>query len=344
MIPLIRLAGIVKSNITRSLRQARDFYADQPVILDIDVNDAPDEAGAGDQAEGASGRVDTRCIELDTSLHNTLPTSVLPPALTESIDTSGLWYDIEEGCYIEESASGLESNEQHNVPSIPSQAQPQTLPQYPAPLQDQTEQQGIADIIQSTFVESALHFLPKLPNRGDNGWTPENVAELEKELETALRERGDSPSAGAALSPRSVEAPQDDQSREHCEITGGRPEEPRDVSRCVTPAQGLDLEQWEALVAVESLGGREPGEETLVGEVGGVEIRQPWELAGRPAEGHQQNQADVGDTTDPMAEETLPATKLEIDHRHFRLRGIRSRQLTKPQRKKPSTESFGVSI
>jgi hypothetical protein len=45
--------------------------------------------------------------------------------------------------------------------------------------------------------------------------------------------------------------------------------------------------------------------------------------------GDQQNQA-VDNTTDPMdkeATEDLPATQLEIDHRHFRLREIRIRRL-----------------
>jgi hypothetical protein len=69
-------------------------------------------------------------------------------------------------------------------------------------------------------------------------------------------------------------------------------------------------------VAVESLGRRELGEEALMEEAGGVEIRQQGELAGWPAVGDQQNQAEVGDTDDPMdkeATEALPATQLEID-------------------------------
>ncbi|CZR65258.1 uncharacterized protein PAC_15158 [Phialocephala subalpina] len=86
------------------------------------------EARAGGQAEGASGEVDTGRIELDASLHNSLPTSELASAPIESIDTSGPWYDIE-GRYIEETAPGLGSHEQHSVPSAPAQAQPQTLPQ-----------------------------------------------------------------------------------------------------------------------------------------------------------------------------------------------------------------------
>jgi hypothetical protein len=74
------------------------------VILD---NDDLVEAGARDEAEGASGDVDTGCIEQDTSLYNTFATSEL-------------------------------ASELHGVPSAPAQAQPQTLPQSSKPLQDQT--------------------------------------------------------------------------------------------------------------------------------------------------------------------------------------------------------------
>jgi hypothetical protein len=107
------------------------------VILDND--DDPDEAGAGGQLEGASGIVDTGRIELDASLHNTFPTLELASAPTETIDASGPWYDIEEGRYIEEPAPGLQSHEQHSMPSAPAQAQPQTLSQSSTPQQDQTK-------------------------------------------------------------------------------------------------------------------------------------------------------------------------------------------------------------
>ena len=63
----------------------------------------------------------------------------------------------------------------------------------------------------------------------------------------------------------------------------------------------------------------------------GVEGRgMRGQLAGRPAVSDQQNLAEVDDTTDPMdkeATEALPATQLEIDNHHFRLRGIRTQQL-----------------
>jgi hypothetical protein len=92
------------------------------VILD---NDDLDKAGAGDKAESASGDVDTRRIKQDVSLHNTFATSELTLGPTKFIDdTSGPWYDIEKGCYIEEPAPELGPCERQGVPSAPAQDQP----------------------------------------------------------------------------------------------------------------------------------------------------------------------------------------------------------------------------
>jgi hypothetical protein len=58
-------------------------------------------------------------------------------------------------------------------------------------------------------VEPAPYSLPKLPNNGDNGWTDDGMAELEKELELALVEQVSLSWASAPSSPRPrlVEAP-----------------------------------------------------------------------------------------------------------------------------------------
>lgn len=75
-----------------------------------------------DEAEGALGDVDTR--RRDVSLHDTFATLELASALTKSTNTSGPWYNVEEGCYIKEPAPGLRSSEPYGVPSAPVQAQP----------------------------------------------------------------------------------------------------------------------------------------------------------------------------------------------------------------------------
>jgi len=187
------------------------------------------------------------------------------------MDASGP--DVEEGYYIRELAPVLGSCEQHAVPSTPAQAQPQTLPQSSKPLQDQTNQQGISRITRSTSVESALHSLPKLPDSSDDGWTDENMAELEKELGLA------------SPTPRSVDAPGNDtQSRERTETTSSRPEELQDTSRHGT-AQGL--EEWEQQ------------ETEVVVEGGAVAMQQQEELAaqkvelGHPAVGYQHDLVEV---------------------------------------------------
>jgi len=62
-------------------------------------------------------------------------------------------------------------------------------------------------------IESALHPLPKLPDSGNNGWTHDSMAELEKELGLALEEdqvKSSSASAPTSPNPRSVEALQDE--------------------------------------------------------------------------------------------------------------------------------------
>jgi hypothetical protein len=59
-------------------------------------------------------------IKPDASLYNNFLALKLALAPIESINTSGPWYDIEEGRYIEELALGLGPHEQHNILSAPA--------------------------------------------------------------------------------------------------------------------------------------------------------------------------------------------------------------------------------
>ena len=59
-------------------------------------NDDSDDAGAGDEAKGASGDIDIGCIKQGASLHKIFVTSDLALMPTETIDVSGLWYGVEE--------------------------------------------------------------------------------------------------------------------------------------------------------------------------------------------------------------------------------------------------------
>ena len=85
------------------------------------LDDESDEAGTGDKAKGAFGDVDNGRIERNASPHNTFATSELAPAPTKSIDTSGPWYDVEDGYRIDEPTPRLGSCEQQGVPSAPAQ-------------------------------------------------------------------------------------------------------------------------------------------------------------------------------------------------------------------------------
>jgi hypothetical protein len=174
-------------------------------------------------------------------------------------------------------------------------------------------------------VELAPHSLPKPSHNGDDGWTEDSIAELEREVGLALVDQVQSIAARAPNSPRSrsVEALQDGiQSRECTETTGSRLEEPRDASRPGNLAQGL--EEWEQRETrvVETPGRSEPRGGELVGEAGGVAMQQQEELAGQKEE---LGRPALGDQQDKEATEALPATQLEIDRHRFRLRGIRSR-------------------
>ncbi len=177
-------------------------------------------------------------------------------------------------------------------------------------------------------MESAPNSLPKLPINGDDGWTDESIAELDKELGLALEEQQvESLSAGTPTSPspRSVEAPQDEtQIRERTENTGSRPEELREAFRHNSPAQDFECREQQ---------------ETQVGVEGGAVAVQQQEELGQPAVGDQQGLVEVNvadDSEDKEASEDPPAGQPEIpeiDEHRFRLRGIRARQLPGRQTK-----------
>lgn len=308
-------AGILVDQTKSGLGERQGDSPDQPVILD---DDESDEEDIEDEAEGASGDVETRCIERDQSLYNSLATPELASGSTESIDASDPWFRIKEGCFVEEPASRLSSCEQQDVPSAPAQDQHDTLLRSSQPLQDQISQQDGGSITRSMSVESASHSLLQISNDDDDSMT-----ELENELELAFLQQV---RLFSAKSPRlsSVEAlPDESQSREHTETTGSRPEKPQDASPNST-VQGL--EEWEQ---------RET--EVVVVEGGGVAMQQ--EELGQLAVGDPQDLVQIVDADeieDQEATEALPTTQPEIpkiDEHRFRLRGIRTQPLAGRQTK-----------
>ncbi|KAG4430451.1 hypothetical protein IFR05_014059 [Cadophora sp. M221] len=320
--PAVHSVGLQANPIQSGLGERRGICQDQPVILD---DNGADNAGAGNEVEGAFGDIDTRHIGWNASPH-IAASSELVSTPTESINTSGPWYDVEETYYVNEPAPGPlpRPHEQHGVPATLAQSQLQTVPRSSTPLQNQISQQNIDDITQSTSMESAPRSLPKPSDNGINGWTDDSMAELEKELGLALEElQVESSSAGipTSPSPRSAEAPPDGiQSRECTETTSSRPKELQDTSRNGT-AQGL--EEWEL-------------QETEVEVEGGPLAMQQQKELGDPDVGDQDlvEVVDADDLEDKEVAEILLAAepKIPVEHR-FRLRGIRTQPLAGRQTK-----------
>ncbi|TAQ85245.1 hypothetical protein B7494_g6427 [Chlorociboria aeruginascens] len=205
--------------------------------------------GAGNEAEGTSGDGNTGHIEQVASLHNTFRASDL-------------------------------ASEPHGVPSTPAQAQPHTLPQSSKPLQDQTNQQGVDDITRSTLLESAFHLLPEPSDGGDDRWTNESMADLEKEL-------------GLTLEEEQVELPFADQ--ESCEML-------LDVGPQLRTLVGA---------AGDSRGGGRRGRSDAAAR----ELTSQKEELGQPAVGDQQHLVEIDDADDHEdneATEALPTAQPKI--------------------------------
>ncbi|KAG0645128.1 hypothetical protein D0Z07_9189 [Hyphodiscus hymeniophilus] len=309
------------------LGERQDDSPDQPMILD---GDEPYEAGTRDEAEDASGDVDPGNIEQDANSQDSLASAELASTATKS---NGPWYNAEEGCWIDEPALGLGSAEQ-GVPFAPAQGRPQTLSQPSSPLQDPINEQDIGNITRTTSAESAPHFLPELSAHGDDGWTEDCMAELEREVRLALVGHMQSSTTRAPTPPRSrsVEASQDGiQSRDRG-TAGGRSDEPREASRPRTAAQApKELDRL-----VEAPGRSEPRQWELVGEAEGDAMQQQEEELERqkeelvePAVGDQQYLVVTNEKDDPKDKEVteaLLAAQLEFNKHRFRLRGIRTRR------------------
>lgn len=202
--PALELAGI-PINLTESgLGDRQGDSPGRPMIVD---DDESDDAGVRDKAEGASGDVDIGRVRQDASPHNTLTTSELACESAESIDTSGPWWDVEDRCWICEPDLRLASCEQQ--PFAPTQDEPKILPQPPSPPQDPINQQDINTLNHTMSLEATPRSLPKPSGDGDDEWTQDSMAGLEKEGVLVLVEQVESSSRSVPNSPhppRSVEA------------------------------------------------------------------------------------------------------------------------------------------
>jgi hypothetical protein len=212
-----------------------------------------------DEAEDGASDIEVGNTERDASPQSTLEASDLVSGPTKSIDTSGPWYDVEEGRYIDEP-------DQTSIISPVSKSLPDHGNEH----------------VSNITAEPASHSLAPLL-KSNHGWTDDSMAELEAEVALALLEEANSSSTSAPSSPRhSVDPPQDKiNTQEHTETAGSRPEELRDATRHGTPSQGLEeWKQQETQVVGGSLARRELREEELAGDVGGAEMQQQKEIRG----------------------------------------------------------------
>ncbi|PVH68898.1 hypothetical protein DL98DRAFT_542042 [Cadophora sp. DSE1049] len=93
--PALHGAGLQVNSTRSGSGECQGNSRDQPVILD---DDDADNTGAGNEAEGAFGDIDTGRIERDASPH-IFATLELAPTPTESIDASGLCASSPEAGY-----------------------------------------------------------------------------------------------------------------------------------------------------------------------------------------------------------------------------------------------------
>jgi hypothetical protein len=155
--------------------------------------------------------------ERDASPQSTLKTSDLVSRPTKPVDTSGPWFDVEEGRFIDE-------------PELSS-----IFPPVSKPLPDHSYK-----CVSNITAEPPSSLTSLLD--GNNGWTDDSVAELEAGVELALSEEVNSLLTSASSSPRhSVDPSQDDiNSQEYTETASVRPEELRGAS-----LHAIGFERWE---------------------------------------------------------------------------------------------------
>ena len=180
------------------------------------------------------------------------------------------------------------------------------------PLQDQTNQQDIDDITQSTSVESMLHPLPKPSHSGDDGWTDDSMAELDKELGLALEEQQVEP---AHLPPQVLARSKHHRTRPRVENTPKLPVADQKSCKIL-----LDMAQLRVL--------RSGSNRRLRWWKKGLGT-QLWVISRTWSRSSTRTTLKTKEATEalPAAQPKIP----KIDEHRFRLRGVRARQFARRQ-------------
>jgi hypothetical protein len=125
--------------------------------------------------------------------------------LGNPIDPSGhdLWYDVEDARYVDGDLRPFPPLNQEGLPSTLAQEQPHSRHHSPRSTQDQSDLHD-KRITRSTSEDPVTHTPLESSNDGGDGWSTENTAELEKQVQPALedQEKVSSPGASGSLLPR----------------------------------------------------------------------------------------------------------------------------------------------
>jgi hypothetical protein len=222
------------------------------------------------------------------------------------------WWDVEDGCYIDDDLRPISLLEQEGLASTPDQ--PHSCYHSPRPSLDPINQHDNSDgdnnneTMRGTSDEPASHIIILQPlDENSEGGNDKNASKLEISMQLAFEEQEKSLSAPA---PSSCHSHRPSGEPSHLQLGQENDQSGTGYGILEGPGQGFPL-----------------CSQNEVGETGGIEIQQQEELVGqdeelgRPAMSDQQNLVEVVDADDPKNKETteaLPAAQLEIEkeYRH----------------------------
>ncbi|KAG9228688.1 hypothetical protein BJ875DRAFT_229008 [Amylocarpus encephaloides] len=96
--PVLNGVAIQADRTKSGIGERQGNSSDQPMVRDDEL----EEEGLENEAEDSASDIETWHTERDASPQSTLKTSDLVSRPTKSVDTSGPWFDVEEGRFIDE--------------------------------------------------------------------------------------------------------------------------------------------------------------------------------------------------------------------------------------------------
>jgi hypothetical protein len=130
----------------------------------------------------------------DDESNTSIPNHEATTSLAKPTDpySHGLWFDIEDGGYIDDNLCPVLSPKQEGLASTPSpaQGQPHSLPYSLKPSQDQINRHSNDGTIRHTSEEPGPHSLSTPLNKNNGGGSEEKtVSKLEKDLLLAFKQQ-----------------------------------------------------------------------------------------------------------------------------------------------------------